>query len=146
MGPSKNNYYELTATQPGTLWNHWKRVTTKLWRIFWPGIAFRLKFAASSCLLQGRILRPRTITYLLCLLFDLDTRASVIASNMNLEAGLCFVKIWLRPIKTRTRKEAAWKNNFYIKIIRKNILNRQSLIFSSITKPLSANFCMNINI
>ena len=43
--------------------------------------------------LQGGILQPWTITYLLCLLFDLDTRASVFASTTNLEAGPRFAEI-----------------------------------------------------
>ena len=41
----------------------------------------------------GWILQPRTITYSLCLQFDLDTRASVFASTMNTEAGPRFAEI-----------------------------------------------------
>ena len=43
--------------------------------------------------LRGWILQPRTITYSLCLQFDLDTRASVFASTMNTEAGPRFAEI-----------------------------------------------------
>ena len=45
-------------------------------------------------MLRDRILRPRTNTYLLCLLFDLDTRASVFALTANLEAGPRLAEIW----------------------------------------------------
>ena len=44
--------------------------------------------------LQGQILQPQTITYLLCQLFDLYTRALVFASTTNLKAGHRFAKIW----------------------------------------------------
>ena len=38
-------------------------------------------------LLRGQILQPRTITYSLRILLDLDTRASVFTSMTNLELG-----------------------------------------------------------
>ena len=40
------------------------------------------------------------VTYSLCLLFDLDTRASVITLTANLEAGPPFAKIW-KPLSCR---------------------------------------------
>ena len=43
--------------------------------------------------LRGRILRPQTIIFLLCLLFNLDIRALIFASTKNLESGPRFSRI-----------------------------------------------------
>ena len=57
--------------------------------IFGPNaIQYSLRFV-----LRGRTSQPPTITYSLCLLFDLDARASVFATTMNLESGPHLAKI-----------------------------------------------------
>ena len=45
-------------------------------------------------MLQGLIIQPRTIHFLLCLLFDLSYRCLLFASATNLELGPRFARIW----------------------------------------------------
>ena len=74
-------------------------------------------YCHSSKIRRFVILRPRTITYFLRLLLDLDTRALVFASTTNLEGGPSFAKIWLRQLQPEPARRPHGTENFYIKII-----------------------------
>ena len=74
---------------------HVTRITRiKIWLIIWKWLNF-IQYSLWY-LLRGRILRPRTIIFLLCLLFDLDIRALIFSLTTNLKvgprfAGLCYL-------------------------------------------------------
>ena len=51
--------------------------------------------------LRGQILRPRTINFLLRLLFDLGYIVLRFPSTMNLEAGPRFARICILPIQLK---------------------------------------------
>ena len=65
-------------------------ITQKWPNIIWYGIQYSLWYS-----LWVQILRPRTIIFLLHLLFDLGYRALRFASMTNLEAVPLFAKIWI---------------------------------------------------